>query len=490
MRIMVLDCEFQVEECQSYKFESPVSAFDFDIVIWDVEGTANRLGMYADTFHGLPSLDTAQTVSLLDAINRRREEFRELVELGRVVAVLASGSEQLFIDTGKRRTSGTGRNEKSVKLVDDIHLLSFVIPSIACERSRGLEIDIVDERVRSLWRTTAEGWIYRGIMTKWPGDALLRVKGTNKVVGSIEEHASGGCLVVLPEPWVPDSDDEDDAEEVAADTAPPPEDEPVVLNTPPPAGDEQFPDDADTEDRLFNAKELVRWLKGLTAEAITDVPEWLHKFALPEQAVAQEETLKLLSEMAVLEEKREKLRATDAESNQWKRLVASDGLALEQQVVLAFQELGFEALTVLRGRSDLRLLKGEQKFVVEVKGTRKSAAEKHAAQLEKWVAEEIATGSPAKGILVVNGWRDLPLNERTEAVFPAQMIAYSTARSHCLISGLQLLSLVRAVGEGQLTAHQVGIILEQTNGCLDGWNDWTAVFKETSPAIETVRSDR
>jgi hypothetical protein len=72
------------------------------------------------------------------------------------------------------------------------------------------------------------------------------------------------------------------------------------------------------------------------------------------------------------------------------------------------------------GREDWKVTFTEGNAVVEVRGVKGSAAERHAAQLEKWVAggfEE--TGSAPKEILIVNTWRETPLVERTEPSFPA-----------------------------------------------------------------------
>ena len=72
----------------------------------------------------------------------------------------------------------------------------------------------------------------------------------------------------------------------------------------------------------------------------------------------------------------------------------------------------------------------------------KSAAEKHAAQLEKWVAQYIEENEVSpKGMLIVNGFCDMPLNERLEDVFPQQMLKYCVSRGHVLLTSTQLLCL-------------------------------------------------
>lgn len=51
------------------------------------------------------------------------------------------------------------------------------------------------------------------------------------------------------------------------------------------------------------------------------------------------------------------------------------------------------------------------------------------------------TGIKPKGVLLVNAFRNKPLKERTELVFPEQMLKYATCREHCLISSIQFLCL-------------------------------------------------
>ena len=44
-------------------------------------------------------------------------------------------------------------------------------------------------------------------------------------------------------------------------------------------------------------------------------------------------------------------------------------------------------------------------------------------------------------VLIVNGFCDIPVAERTEDVFPHQMLKYCEARGHALITTTQLLCL-------------------------------------------------
>ena len=85
-----------------------------------------------------------------------------------------------------------------------------------------------------------------------------------------------------------------------------------------------------------------------------------------------------------------------------------------------------------KGRSDKIAKYGEVAIVAEIKGVTKSAAEKHAAQLEKWVAQYFEENEVSpKGMLIVNGFCDMPLNERLEDVFPQQMLKYCGYTTVC-----------------------------------------------------------
>ena len=130
------------------------------------------------------------------------------------------------------------------------------------------------------------------------------------------------------------------------------------------------------------------------------------------------------------------------EIQKYKLLLTASGGQLEEITKQVLSQLGFKILDAERGRSDIIAQYDDVSVVAEIKGVSKSAAEKHAAQLEKWVAQYIEDNeiSP-KALLIVNGFCDTPLRERTEDVFPHQMLKYCEARGHALITTTQLLCL-------------------------------------------------
>jgi hypothetical protein len=130
------------------------------------------------------------------------------------------------------------------------------------------------------------------------------------------------------------------------------------------------------------------------------------------------------------------------------------------------------------GRADLILRWRGRTAVVEVKGLTKSAKEANAAQLEKWVSAQYEEeGEQPKGILVVNTYAKTDLKDRTRADFPDQMLPYSIARGHCLITGLQLLAArLDAELEGARRPMIVGSLFDCI-GIYDRYRDWDKWIK-------------
>ena len=159
----------------------------------------------------------------------------------------------------------------------------------------------------------------------------------------------------------------------------------------------------------------------------------------------EDQEKKLEQDLTKLESVKAEIAKREALINQIRRkkiLLAASGTTLEEVVKETLQEIGFTLHEAEVGRSDIIASYDGVDVVAEIKGVSKSAAEKHAAQLEKWVAQFIEEkGRSPKALLIVNGYCDTPLSERTEEVFPDQMLKYCKSREHALITTTQLLCL-------------------------------------------------
>lgn len=450
MKTLLLDTNFVMGSADHSTFVGTDSVFDYDVVIWDPEGTSSTYdGVYRGKFRGRPAPTEAESVVLLEALDRRRKEFIDFLALGRSLVIIASPPQPIWVDTGKKETSGTGRNQKVTRLLSDVDLLAAVPLELRTIAGRGSGLRLTSPIGASLWNGTRGLWTYRCYLDKFPGTALLEVDGAQKVVASVEVTDAGGVLALLPEPWIPDDSEDDDDEDEAEGTAAPAD-----------------IDDSETDGYTDVPSQIIAWVYGLGGNQPERPPIWAKQFRFESERKREQEMVRLEKSMARLTRKIDALKLAQAEDDRWKSLSFGSGSSLEDQTRRAFELLGFEVLQAQRGRSDLRLDHEGNRVVVEIKGLSKSAGERNAAQLEKWVAEELAEDIVAKGILVVNTWREIAPDSR-EVSFPSQMLPYAASRGHCLLTTLQLLSLARRVSEGTLDAAATARLLLSTVGAFE-----------------------
>lgn len=204
------------------------------------------------------------------------------------------------------------------------------------------------------------------------------------------------------------------------------------------------------------------------------LPEWTTRYLLPTEQQKIDKKVELTRQMEAIHAH---IDLTEKELEilaQWKVLLTGSGDRLEEKVTKLFSELGCELLPVEIGRADLIIKYGEVVAVIEVKGVTGTAAEKYAAQLEKWVSEHYeVTGHEPKGILIVNVYKDEEIAEREgKVVFPDQMLAFSRRKEHCLLTTTQLLCLFFEIQQHPERKDELMSGLLTTVGIYNGFPDW------------------
>lgn len=189
--------------------------------------------------------------------------------------------------------------------------------------------------------------------------------------------------------------------------------------------------------------ELLACIKTVRVDLNSSIlPEWTDSYFLPGEYEALQTINQLNAQIEKLRKEVQESKAQIQRIKSKKRLLTTSGHELEKSVEEIFKELGFEIIPTEENRDDLIVRYGNDIAIVEIKGVASSAAEKNAAQLEKWRAMymELYEVNP-KGLLLVNTFRDMPLRERNQPDFPEQMLRYAVGREHCLITTVQLLGL-------------------------------------------------
>jgi hypothetical protein len=438
-------------------FASDISVFDYDVVIWDPEASCNSYTSYAETYRGCPCLSDDASVRIQADASRRRGEFKEFVEAGRSLVVIARPPQTCYVATGEKTYSGTGRNRATTRMVNLFDLLSAVpVADPRLRIGRGDRVEVVgDGPIQTFLRAHKDLLSYSAIIEEPPGLVLARVTGTDRAVSSLLVRKSGGQLLLLPSLLL-ESEAEENEDEDAEDS------------------DGWIPEAPAVQEALLSALSESNGGREISR------PLWAERYETAEQKKLRVEAVK---QQTRVEDARTKLASTQQKleaARERDQLFLGSGRALELEVKLVLELLGATVTEPEPGRDDWKATFPERTAVVEVKGVGKSAAEKQAAQLEKWVAGELEkTGVLPKGILVVNTWRDAPLEKRTRQNFPDQMLPYCEGRDHCLVTGLQLFLIRHEVERDANKAACWRGRLLGTKGRLVDVPDWQTVVKET-----------
>jgi hypothetical protein len=399
------------------QFRSAVSFFDFDMVILNpsVIFSEYELDIFNPTYLGCRLLRESESQKILDDISRRKSEITELIKLGRTAVLVLPPPEKCYYSTGQKTYSGSGKNKVTQQFINELNLSSAIpLKDFSTVTASGTSIEFRgSEPFKTYWEKMKNYHFYSAYLSSTVGKPFLFIKGTTKVVGTWVPTEKG-VFLILPSIY---------------------------------------------DEGSYKTKKDYNQFCSLFIDALTELtsdlnksigdyslPAWTTAYFLPDEKEQKEqlstkeyELQGLLSQISQSKEKLSKIE-------KYKLLLSGSGRALEMQVATVLKEIGFSVEPGAEGRDDLILKYGEKIAVVEIKGVSKSASEKHAAQLEKWVAEYVTSHDVnPKGILIVNAYCNTPLHARNEPAFPEQMVSYATNREHCLITTTQLLSFYLSV---------------------------------------------
>jgi len=425
-------------------FRSSVSFLDFDLLLWNPSHlfTEYDADYLTPKHQGYRCISDDDSPKLSDDISRRRGEISEMINLGRIVIVILPPPDKCYYATGRKEFSGTGKNRVTQRYVDELNLLNSIpIKELSTVIAEGKNIEFKgSEPFKTYWSRMKEYHYYVAYSSRNIGKPFLFIKGTQKLIGT----------------WIPTQRG-------------------IFLLMPPFYSREYFKTNKDyqTVCNIF-VKSIIDLSKELLkATGDFSLPDWSRRFFLPgenEQRTIlfqkEAELQKLLVNISSLKEKL-------ANTEKYKILLSGTGRALEVQVEVVLKKIGFASTKVEAGRDDLIITYNDKIAVVEIKGVTKSAAEKHAAQLEKWVSEYLTdNGIKPKGLLIINAYCDTPLDERSEPAFPSQMISYSINREHCLLTTIQLLGIYYHVKSHPEERDQIITALFDTKGIYDCFSDY------------------
>ena len=433
-KTLTVGLELASDSAVMKSFDSKTSLLDWDLILFRPDISDN---IYAsDHYQGKPSLSESASFLFKENCEHWRREIKQAVDSGKNVFIFLSAINEVYVDTGERRYSGTGRNRATTRVVAKYSNYRTVPLDLQPVSTNGKEMKLSTlgaEILAPYWDAFAESSTYAVLLDETvPGICLTTRNGDKPVGAIIRSKQSNGALILLPDiEFYASGFLEDDDEEGLKWTA----------------EAEQF-----AVRFLSTVINLDKALKCTTE--VTPEPLWA---AESTYLLAQERLLKLKlleAEQRVEKAQREKeaLQEEVISASAPRGLLYEKGKPLEAAIVEGLKTLGFTAAPFKDGTSEFdvvfecaqgRLLgeaEGKDTKAVNVDKLRQLAMNIH----EDLQREEVT--APAKGVLFGNGHRLTPPLER-KAQFTDKCITAATSQATALVATSSLFQAVRYLSD-------------------------------------------
>lgn len=422
-------------------FNSYNSLLDYDIVIVDLGGISSEYTSEKN-YAGKRLLTEHNSFGFLADFKRRKEEIKDLLALGKTLYVMLPSEASFYIYTGKNEYSGTGRNRQTTNIVHELNILNILPIKLNVTTGLGSKLAYsTSSPYKSLFEIKGMEYYYNAYFSSEDnGIPVAYIANTEKNISKVFP-INDGRLIVFPSIF-----DEGD-----------------------------YSSDKEYRTVINNFLHTIDDLEEEIKVSLYDysLPEWADKYNILTEKSEKEKIEELNKEIEKLEIEKEKTKGRLSSIQKYKLAFTASGKELETIIYEIFSELGFKSMPIEHNRADGILEYDDLKIVTEIKGVNGSSAEKHGAQLEKWVSEFVEKeGTIPKAMLIVNGFRKKDLSARNEAVFPNQMIDYSTKREHCLISTVQLLGIFIDVKNNPSKKEEILTNLLNTVGVYSEYMDF------------------
>lgn len=418
--ILTIGLELASDAAHEEEFTSKSSLLDWDIVLFKPEIFQFRLGARED-YLGKPCLDNTKSFKLKESCEHWRQEIKQAVDTGKTVVVFLPPLDEVYVATGERQFSGTGRNQKETRIVA-LHSNYGSLPlTLNVINGSGSAMKLApqgSEIITPYWVEFSSISEYKVLLPPDLKGACVLTKHGDRPVGALfRTRTSAGSLVLLP-----DIDFYSDAFFDETD-------------------DERPWSDQGKQFAARMIKAVVALDKALHAAAdVTPEPSWAtdSSFALAEELRLRAELLEREQLVEEAHKRKEEVQDRLKNAGQLRALLYEKGKVLECAIIEALRMLGFHAAPYKDTESEFdvvfestegRLLgeaEGKDSKAINVDKLRQLAMNVH----EDLQREEVT--APAKGVLFGNGFRLSPPTER-QLQFTQKCVAAAQSSSTALV---------------------------------------------------------
>ncbi len=193
--------EMAINDIDHCDFDSDPSLLDWDIIF--LKPVIYKFVSFAGYYHGKPKLLDSSSLWLKERSEHWRREIKDAVEAGKTVIVFLASLFEVFIDTGRRTYSGTGRNRKIIEIFERYDNYRCIPANISPVETKGRVMKLTPrgtELLSRYWKAFAKYSHYKVALSGENVQALITTVKGNKTVGGIYKNKnSNGALVLVPD---------------------------------------------------------------------------------------------------------------------------------------------------------------------------------------------------------------------------------------------------------------------------------------------------
>jgi hypothetical protein len=201
-KILTVGLELAHDDTKYASFRSKTSLLDWDIILFKPEIT-EFVDSYYDTYQGKPSLSDSASFEAKECCEHWRREIKQAVETGKTVLVFLPKLYEVYVDTGQRSYSGTGRNQKTtrhVALFSNYAAIPATLDPIAANGTSMKLASKGSEVLGPYWAEFEGVSSYEVILSATGIPASILTRAGEKPVGAMyRSKASSGTLLLLPD---------------------------------------------------------------------------------------------------------------------------------------------------------------------------------------------------------------------------------------------------------------------------------------------------
>jgi len=429
-KILTVGLELATDNAVRGDFDSKTSLLDWDLILFKPDISD---GVYdAEEFQGKPSLSESASFKLKENCEHWRREIKQAVEAGKNVFVFLTSLYEVYVDTGQRTYSGTGKNRQTTRIVDLYTNYATLPADIRPVNANGKAMKLMNlgaEVLAPYWDAFAELSSYCVLINSTIPGICLTTKNGDKPVGAIaRSKRSNGALVLLPDiEFYADGFLKDDEN-----------------------GEMQWTPEAERFAVRFLSSiiNLDKALKSSTE--VTPEPPWASNslYLLDLERILKLELLEAERRVEEAQRMKEVLQERVSVAGTPKALLYEKGKPLEVAIVNGLVTLGFTAAPFREGSSEFDVVFEcvEGRLLGEAEGKDNKAINvDKLRQLSMNIHEDLQrdeVSSPAKGVLFGNGFRLTPPVERTSQ-FTEKCITAATSQATALVSTSSLFNAVQ-----------------------------------------------